>query len=452
MIDPHVRDQFLRAAVVPRDASHRSGVRDAADALLAEHPGLAEADIFTATVLGQAVVVRAILARDFEAATRRGGPYDWDPLTWLCFSRYLRDDAARPEPFVRTAEALLDAGASARTGFFDASHTPAPAFESALYGVAGVAHHAPLTALLLQRGADPNDDEVTYHAPESYETAVLTLLLESRRLTPDSLNTLLLRKSDWHHLDGMRLVLDHGADPNTVGRWGRSPLAHAIRSGNDCDIVTLLLDHGADPTRAETPAPPCIAAAYAGRRDLLELFEARGFRVERHGLDALVTACALHDTETCAALVAADPDLVAHLHERGAELLIQFATVGNTNGVAQLLDLGIEPGITHPAGNGYFGLAPDSTALHAAAWLACHATVQLLLDRGAPVDVFDSRGRTPLTLAVRACVDSYWTERRAPTSVAALLAAGASPQRVGYPCGYGEVDALLAAYGARASH
>jgi hypothetical protein len=48
---------------------------------------------------------------------------------------------------------------------------------------------------------------------------------------------------------------------------------------------------------------------------------------------------------------------------------------------------------------------------------------------------------------VRACVDSFWTERRSPASVATLLAAGSSTRCVAYPSGYAEVDALLRAAG-----
>lgn len=65
---------------------------------------------------------------------------------------------------------------------------------------------------------------------------------------------------------------------------------------------------------------------------------------------------------------------------------------------------------------------------------------KLLLARGASVDVRDGAGRTPLMLAVRACVDSYWKERRSPESVAALLSAGASVEGVALPTGYAEID------------
>ena len=80
-------------------------------------------------------------------------------------------------------------------------------------------------------------------------------------------------------------------------------------------------------------------------------------------------------------------------------------------------------------------------------WRARPAVVKLLIERGAPANVKDAKERTPLALAVRACVDSYWTERRSPESVRALLAAGASERGVPYPSGYAEVDELLKAHG-----
>ncbi len=65
------------------------------------------------------------------------------------------------------------------------------------------------------------------------------------------------------------------------------------------------------------------------------------------------------------------------------------------------------------------------------------------------IDAADGKGRTPLALAVRACVDSYWVDRRSPESVEALLRAGASMNGVAFPSGYAEVDELLRRYGAR---
>jgi hypothetical protein len=62
---------------------------------------------------------------------------------------------------------------------------------------------------------------------------------------------------------------------------------------------------------------------------------------------------------------------------------------------------------------------------------------------GAPVNAGDARGRTALQLAVRACIDSYWKDRRKPDSAAALLAAGARTDGIDLPTGYSAIDELL---------
>src|SRR6185369_11640742 len=96
--------------------------------------------------------VREFLAADPKNSVAKFGPYAWDPLTHLCFSRYLRLDAARTPRFVRAAKALLQAGANPNTGWFENDHQPHPEWESAIYGAAGVAHNAELTRLLLEHG------------------------------------------------------------------------------------------------------------------------------------------------------------------------------------------------------------------------------------------------------------------------------------------------------------
>jgi ankyrin repeat protein len=434
---------FLAAAVIPRDASHGSGTLEPAQAILVAHPEVATTNVHTAAALGDDVTVRRFLAADPASATTTGGPYGWDPLTHLCFSRYLRLDRVRSAGFVRAAEALLDAGASAHTGFHQPGHQPELTFESAIYGAAGVAHHAELTRLLLERGADPNDDETPYHAPESYDNGAMQVLVESGRLTADSLTTLLLRKSDWHDLKGIQWLLDHGADPNDTGRWGRPALPHALRSDNALAIIEALLDHGADPARPVAGITPAGMAAWAGRGDVLDLFERRGLPMALEGVERLLAACARNDAAGVRAFAAGKPGLLATIRDRGGELLARFAGIGNTAGVGHLLDLGVAVTALYREGNGYFDVAKDSMALHVAAWRGRHDTVRLLIDRGAPVNAPDGQGRTPLVLAVRACVDSYWSDRRSPESIRALLEAGALVQGIHLPTGYPEADELL---------
>lgn len=451
---------FIQATCVPRDAMHSSGTLERAEAILAAHPEVASSNIYTAAILGDVVGVRRFLALDAQNAIAKGGPYGWDALTHLCFSRYLRLDRARTKGFLAAAKALLDAGASANTGWMETNHEPHPEWESAIYGAAGIAQHPEVTRLLLERGADPNDGETPYHVPETYDNTVLKILVESGKLNDVSMTTFLLRKADWHDYDGIKWLLEHGANPNRATQWGRTAFHHAVLRDNSSGILEALLEHGADPTllaeRPETrqiagPAMSGLAmSARRGRGDLLEMIERRGIAIELQGVERLIAACARNDSTAVRAIRAKEPQLVRELVAQGGKLLAEFAGVGNTDGVGQLLDLGVDVNAVTEDGDPYFDVAQNSTALHSAAWRARPATVKLLIERGAPVNALDGKGRTALALAVRACVDSYWKERRTPESVEALLKAGASVRGVEFPSGYAEVDELLKAHRAEA--
>ena len=81
--------------------------------------------------------------------------------------------ASAPTGCSTCAQALLDAGADPDSSW---EH---PEFGSlgALYGAAGVAHEPRMTALLLEAGANPDDDESVYHATETADDSCLRLLL-----------------------------------------------------------------------------------------------------------------------------------------------------------------------------------------------------------------------------------------------------------------------------------
>jgi ankyrin repeat protein len=431
-------EEFIRAAMW-------HGSREEADAMLAAHPEIAAANIHTAAVLGDDAAVRRFLEIDPANATAIAPPYDGNALVYLCLSKYLRLDAERSDRFVRAATALLDAGANPNSGFWTKGQHPE--FETALYGAAGVAHHPAMTRLLLERGADPNDEEVVYHSPETHETSVMKLLVETGRLSVESLTLMLIRKHDWHHYEGVKYLVEHGADPNLQWRHGWTAVHHAVARDNDRALVEALLDHGGDPTRpARDNQESAVAlAARRGRGDLLALFERRGISVALPGALQLIAACARNDEAAVRSIASREPQFVAEVLAQGGKLLAEFAGTWNADGVRLLLDLGV-PVDARYDGDGYFDIAKDSTALHVAAWKALPSVVKLLIERGAPVNVKDAKGRTPLMLAVKACVDSYWTDRRTPESVEALLKAGASVEGVPYPCGYADVDRLLASF------
>lgn len=438
-------DAELISAFLEHSTWH--GPLEPAEAMLAAHPELANSGIHAAAVLGDAAAVRRFLALDPGSATATSPPYDGDALNYLGLSKYLRLDPTRTPGFLRAATALLDAGADPNTGFWINGE-----FETALYGAAGVAHHPELTRLLLERGADPNDVEVVYHSPESHDNRAMQAVVETGRLTPEHLALMLIRKHDWHDHAGAKFLLEHGAKPDfSRPQGGWHALHHALARDNALEMFALLLDHGADPAVLNKGLSAVAMAARQGRRDVLELFEHRGISTELSGVDRLIAACAMGNAEAVHSIADREPHLVGELLALGGGLLARFAGTGNPPGAGLLLDLGVDVTTPFREGDGYFGIPKGSLAIHVAAWRSCPDVVKLLLTRGSPVDAPDPNGRTPLALAVRACVDSYWTEYCSPALIKALLDAGASVRGAGYPSGHPDVDALLKAHGTAAS-
>ncbi|HEY4358836.1 MAG TPA: hypothetical protein VGN16_24020 [Acidobacteriaceae bacterium] len=437
---------FLEEASVPVHGWHAAGTLEHAELILARYGENMGHNIYRAAVLGDADAVRAELVRDPSSATVKGGPHGWDALTYLCFSRYLRLDKTRSDDFVAAARVLLEGGALANTGWMSTfGDPPHPEWESAIYGAAGLAQHPGVTALLLEFGADPNDGETPYHVPETYDNTTMKVILDSGRFDAKSLACLAARKSDWHDEDGLLLALEHGADPNFMTIWKHTPFHHAIRRDNGMIMIEMYLDHGADPLvrNNEFGRNAFQMCAYCGRGDILEAMEKRGMTFAFEGVDKLIALCARGDMTAVRELDAREPELRSQLLAMSGLLLVRYAGVGNLEGIRCLLALGADPATRYMHVEGYWYLDAGSTALHNAAWRARHDVVQELIAAGAPVNALDDREHTPLMMAVKACVDSYWKQRRKPDSVAALLAAGATTEGIDLPTGYDAIDELL---------
>lgn len=417
------------------------GSPDEAEKLLAAHPELADSDIHTAAIVGNVQAVRRFLKEDPENAKLLSEPFGGNALVYLCMSKYLRLDKKRSDDFMQAATALLDAGADPDSGFWTTGRCPE--FETALYGAAGVANHAGLTTLLLERGADPNDGEAVYHSPEFYENDAMKALVETGKVRPENLSLMLIRKHDLHDYEGIKYLLEHGTDPNYPWNRGWYAIHHALARSNGPSIIALLLEHGADPSVMNDGLTAIARAAREGRNDVLELFQQKGITINLDGVDRLIATCAMADTGTVQSILQQSPSLLKELLAMGGELLARFSLSNNKQGVLQLLELGVDVNTPYQSGDDYFGIPRGSLAIHVAAWLGNPAVVQLLIERGSHVDLPDKNGQTPLALAIRACVDSYWTYRRSPDSVKALLDAGASTKNIPYPTGYAAIDELL---------
>lgn len=238
--------------------------------------------------------VRRALDRDPGAAVRMIGVRR--PILHLAFSRHFRAAPDRADAMIAIAEVLVAAGADVND-----SYPAEPGSEhrlSALYGALGHAGNLRLTEWLLDRGADPNDNESLYHATELGHLEGLKLLMRHDVSTRGT--NALARMLDFDNLEGARLLLDYGADPNEAVPDHLSgqpidtiPALHqAARRGRDGRFAQLLLDHGADATVIwQGHSAYALARAY-GNASFAATLETAGHGRKLREAEAILAACA----------------------------------------------------------------------------------------------------------------------------------------------------------------
>lgn len=360
-------DAFLRLACLNYGADHPSR-RDQAREVFAGHPEIRGSNVFVAAAMGDAAALKGILQRNPESAGAKGGPFGWEPLLYLAYSRCGFSEAWH-DP-VASARLLLQHGADPNAGFL----WDGICLFTALTGVFGEgeagpvnqpahSHEDSLARMLLAAGADPNDGQALYNRQFTRGSSHLRLLLdhglgtasrgpgnEREGVPKPSPEDLLLGQLFWAaehgHGDRVELLAACGIDLNARSSLGRT--ASELAALNDHrDIVRLLEQHGADPVSL-SPAGQLEAACQAGRRG-----EAR-------------------------ALLEARPDLLAELAPRRAGMLVAAARDNRLDAARLMLELGFPVNI------------PDApTALHQAAWFGHLAMARLLVEAGADRNLRD---------------------------------------------------------------
>jgi hypothetical protein len=351
-------DDFCRLACLVYSAEDGPDRWAAAAALLAGQPDLPARSVAAAAAVGDPAALAAHLV-DPAAASTPTGPYGWEPLLYLTYSRVPQVDP------VRAAELLLDAGADPDAGY--AWHGLTPPF-TALTGCFGEGEQGPrrqprhprsieLARLLLAAGADPNDGQTLYNRMFFPDDDHLELLFayglgrETSGVWRDRLGgaleapaEMLARPLTWAAAHGfadrVRLLLAHGVDPDAPSHEGRA-LPQAAAAGHR-EIVAQLLAAGAEPVEL-SPVAGLVAAVLAG---------------DEAGVDPAVLPAAL----------AARPGLVA-----------------------EAVDAGADPGLAVRLGFDVSGRHEGQTALHTAAWNGDVELVRRLLELGADLDARDAR-------------------------------------------------------------
>lgn len=229
-VDADPADRFLRLACLTY--TEPSGAPEA-ERMLTTHPDLAHSSVYTLAACGRATELAEVLAGDPGAVSRQGGPHRWVPLLYLCYSRVRQHDARA------SLDVLLAADADPNAGFLWKGNTPP---FTALTGVLGGGERdepphpdaVGLAETLLTAGADPNDDQALYNRAFRDDNTHLPPLL-AHGLGEDlpspwrdrfGTNYPSPRQSIGEHLrsaaakgytERVRILLDHGVDPNTTG-------------------------------------------------------------------------------------------------------------------------------------------------------------------------------------------------------------------------------------------
>lgn len=368
----------------------------AAQRLLDAHPDLVRSSLAAACAAGDVAAVRRHLAADAEAVRRPCGPFRWEPLLYVTYSRL---PAGGGHDHIATARLLLQSGADPNAGYLWEGHLPPfTALTGALGGGEGDQSLPPqwreLAEVLLRAGADPDDIQGLYNRTFRDDDSHLELLFAHglgrgdggpwRRRFGDALDTaaqFLKGQLHWAITHGrvgrVRILAANGVDVSTpftdvrqhYWRDDRTPVQLAQLHGQD-EIVQVLVEHGA-PATSPDPVDAVIAALLSGDGGRVESLE------QRHA------------------------GLVARARAARPGLAVWAAALGRHEAVRLLLDHGFDVNVL---ARGDVPLdEPRETALHQAAHRGDRPMAELLLTAGADPTVRDARfDATPLGWAEHA--------------------------------------------------
>jgi ankyrin repeat protein len=399
------------------------GELDRAERFLERHPELASADIFVAATLGEEATVRAMLELDPGIVNMSGGPLTAPPLVYACSSRFASPNNFREPKLRAIANELLHRGANANAHWLNPEFNNCPL--SALYGACGVNGNVALTQLLLEAGANPDDNESLYHSVE-HEATDCTALLLAHGATISGTNAV-HNAVALGNIAALKLFLQHGAGVNErIGAQQGMTLLHwAIECDQDRDMLELLISHGADlRAKSRDGLTPFRRAVRCGHRAAVELLTLHGAAETLSPREEFMAACMLGDAALVGRLLAAQPSMPADC--RG--LLHDAAWRENLEAVRAMLTVGFDAAW----GNGH-----RATALHAAAWKGHVQLVQLLLQHHAPLNVTDIEfDCTPLEWALhgschhrpRIAAEAAATRDESYATIVTALLAGGSPR------------------------
>jgi ankyrin repeat protein len=407
-------DEFVRCAT--GDAAARA-IR-----LIARHPGIARANLFTELVLGDADAVESRLKAHPGVALQSGGPQDWEPLLYVCHTCLHRESPDRAAGLVRITRELLRQGANANAEYHWNWHPELP--RTALWGALVAMGHLPLAEVLLEAGANPTDGVSIHIAAGAGNLQALELLhhfgvnVNGIPGGVPPLRYIMSWATTSGRAEGVRWLLEHGADPNLAwAEHGDAPLHIAAQRWNVA-MVELLVSHGAHihQRRSDGRTPHTIASLH-GNEEIAAWLLQHGATDELTPFEHFLSACARGDRSRADEMLVEDPDLRSELRTEHHLMMHVPAERGDTKVLETMLACGFDPNTPD-----HDGVRP----LHRAAMAGKPESVRVLFAGGASVNALD--GMFAATPLVWACEGWSHAQSDADHLAAArlLLAAGSS--------------------------
>jgi uncharacterized protein len=324
----------------------------AAGRILSRWPEIADHNLYIAAASGNLAEVERRLAADPAAATRKGGPLDWEPLLYVAYARLPGGE----RNVLDLARTLLDHGANPNAQFDDGWGNPFKVLTGVIGQGEGDKPPHPrvneLALLLIERGADPYDSQALYNTSITRDdTTWLDILWtwSERRdrlrkwsekaweiggnVPLNALDYLLGNAVAFNHLKRAEWLLMHGANADGVHAYSKRPLREEALIYGHTAMTDLLVRYGA------TQPPLEGEAAFQAACMRLDKDAARMLAEQNpeclHNPAPLLTAARQGRADVVALLLelGVDVDVADEIEQRG----LQVAVAGGSLEVVKLL-------------------------------------------------------------------------------------------------------------------
>lgn len=308
------------------------------------------------------------------ATTPQGERY---PIHYLTFTSFHQEVQSLKKAQLEILELLLDHGADINRPLkTEENHSLSP-----LYGAIGNYPNYELAKALLEKGANPNDNESLYHSTEYRDTSLTKLLFQHGAIVGNT--NAFYRQLDIESVEGVKLFLEEGTHPNdplyrhpsgsTIDE--RNALHHAIMRGRGAEIGKLLIEAGADTTQTfEDNSLYSLAIKYGNTsmKELLEELElSHELSLKDQFFEIVFFQSESQSNEDLKSFLEKHPSMYESMGEIEKQILTELAMKKeNNNAVKACIEAGFDPNK-----KGESGMIP----LHSAGWWGNIELVKFLL-------------------------------------------------------------------------